>query len=281
MNDSGVVVFAQNSSSTNYVDQACLLAMSLSVTNPNISISIITDDSVPEEYVQLFDNIIPIPFGDDSVNSDWKVENRWKIYHATPYENTIVMDTDMIVLQDITSWIEVWKHYELFFTNQVYSYRNEKITSDYYRKAFTNNYLPNLYSGLYFFKKCDFSHEFFKWVELVTQNWELFFGKYVSESYPGRYSFDIAVSLVAKILDCDDRVTNTRSMFPSFTHMKPYIQGWSVPRDKWQDCVGAYMDDACRLKIGNHQQTGIFHYTEDDFPVNHSLFEKYRNCLNV
>ena len=48
-----------------------------------------------------FDQIIPIPFGDAADDSEWKVENRWKIYHASPYDETIVMDTDMLVLQNI------------------------------------------------------------------------------------------------------------------------------------------------------------------------------------
>ena len=43
-------------------------------------------------YKHVFDNIIPIPWGNLAKNSDWKIENRWKLYHLSPYEHTIVMD---------------------------------------------------------------------------------------------------------------------------------------------------------------------------------------------
>ena len=62
----GILVLAQNSKTVDYVEQACLLAMSLKVTNPNTLISVVTNDTVPDEYVNLFDKIIPIPFDDDA-----------------------------------------------------------------------------------------------------------------------------------------------------------------------------------------------------------------------
>ena len=90
MNNKGFLVLAQNSSSGDYIIQSCLLAMSLKATN-NAPISIVTNDEVPDNYKFLFDNIISIPFGDDAIDKDWKIENRWKLYHATPYEETIVL----------------------------------------------------------------------------------------------------------------------------------------------------------------------------------------------
>ena len=95
----GIVVLAQNLPDVNYVNQAELLAMSLKDTNPKTKISIVTNNEV--EFKQLFDKIIPIPWNDDAEFSKWKIENRWKVYHASPYDETIVMDTDMLVLQNI------------------------------------------------------------------------------------------------------------------------------------------------------------------------------------
>ena len=276
----GIVVLAQNSKETNYVEQACLLAMSLGATNPNTKISVITDDIVPDDYKKLFDQIIPIPYGDAAQNSDWKIENRWKIYHATPYEKTMVLDTDMLVLQDLTSWWNFLDHYEVFFTTNVYDYRKNLITSDYYRKTFTANELPNLYSGLHYFKKCDFALEFYKWLEIITNNWELFYGKFAKENYPGRCSIDVSAAIAAKILDCTEQITNKNASFPSFTHMKPQIQGWKDPKAKWQNCVGTYISRNCDIKLGNFLQSGILHYTEDDF-VNETIINRYRNLLHV
>lgn len=280
MNDRGIVVLAQNSNEANYVEQACILAMSLKLTNPNDKISIITNDKVDDVYVDLFDHIIPIPYGDDAVESNWKIENRWKIYHATPYQKTIVMDTDMIILQDIGSWWGFLSKYELFFTSKVYTYRSNEVDSDFYRKAFTANQLPNLYTGFHYFEKSNFAHEFYKWMELITQNWELFYGQYVKEHYPSRPSMDITAAISAKILDCENQITNKNIKFPSFTHMKAHVQDWEECSEHWQKNVATYIDRNCNIRLGNYLQDGILHYTENDF-VTQKLIDRYRNILNV
>lgn len=276
----GIVVLAQNNDQDNYVLQACLLALSVKKTNPDTKISIITNDAVDDEYKLLFDNIIPIPFNDDAIDSNWKIENRWKIYHATPYDETLVLDTDVLVLQNIDHWWNFFSKYEMYFTSNVYCYRNNIITNDYYRKAFTANNLLNLYTGCHYFKKCSFSQEFYKWMEIITQNWELFYGKYVKEYYPDRPSMDITAALTAKIMDCEELVINSKSKIPNFVHMKSRIQDWAEPREKWQDLVPTYIDTNNNLKIGNYIQGGIFHYTEKDF-VSQELFENFKDLKDV
>lgn len=276
----GIVVLAQNNAKDDYVKQACLLAMSVAVTNTNTQVSVITNDTVPIEYKELFDQIIPIPFNDDASHEDWKISNRWKIYHASPYDETLVLDTDMLVLQDISAWWDFLNRYEIFFTNNVYTYRDNLVTNDYYRKIFTSNNLPNLYTGLHYFKKCNFAKEFYNWLELVSNNWELFYTQYAKNDFPLCPSMDVSAAIVSKILDCDDKITNNKVKFPSFTHMKPKIQNWSKDVQQWQDCVGVYINKDCEIKIGNHKQNGIFHYTENNF-VTDEIIERYRNKLHV
>ena len=275
----GFVFLAQNSKD-DYVLQACLLAMSLKATQQDCNICLITNDDVPVKYKKLFDVIKEIPWTDSAEDKEWKVNNRWKLYHASPYDETIILDTDMLVLQDLENWWAFLKNYDLFFVSNVYTYRGELITSDYYRKTFTVNELPNLYAGFHYFKKCDFAKDFYSWLELVMNNWEFFYGKYAKELYQKSLSVDLSAAIVAKILDCDKQITNNKTLFPSFTHMKPYIQGWENSSSKWQDRVGSYLTPDLKLKIGNHMQQGIFHYTEKDL-VTHDKIKKYRTWLGV
>jgi len=277
----GIVVLAQNNTTDNYVEQAALLAMSLHTYN-DTKISLITDDEVPTEYTILFDKIIPIPFGDSAEDSEWKVENRWKIYHASPYDETIVMDTDMLVLQNIDTWWEFLSNYEMFFTSRVLTYRGETADTAYYRKTFLDNSLPNLFSGLHYFKKCELAQEFYTWLELVVNNWKTFYEQHLkATTRPNHISIDVCASIVTKILDCESIITNNVSKFPSFTHMKPYCQGWKTPQQSWQDQVGIYISKDGSIKIGNYAQTGILHYTEKDFIEKSPALERYRNLTNV
>ena len=277
----GVVVLAQNNETDNYVEQAALLAMSLHYYN-DTPISIITNNTIPLEYTSLFDKIIPIPFGDSANDSEWKIENRWKLYHASPYDETIVMDTDMLVLQNIDVWWEFLSNYELFFTSNVLDYRGNIANTAYYRKTFIKNNLPNLFSGLHYFKKCDFAQEFYTWLELVVNNWEAFYEQHLEGSTrPKHVSIDVCAAIVTKILDCKSSITNNIARFPSFTHMKPYCQGWDDVKGSWQDQMGVYISKDGSLKIGNYLQTGVLHYTEKDFLQKSPALERYRSLTNV
>lgn len=273
-------IFAQNSD-CDYVQQASLAAMSIKLTNPESKICLITNDIIPEKYKQLYDYVVPIPFGDKSKNSIWKVENRWKIYHATPFEETAVIDSDMLVLENLQHWKSTLDKFDLFYTNKVKNYRGDWADNTYYRKAFRNHHLPNLYAGFHWFKRCDFSHNFYKWLELVMNNWELFYGQYAGGKYFQSFaSIDVSSAIVAKILQVEDKITSNGT-YPTFTHMKIKSQGWEKTYvDKWQEQVGTYLDNDCNLKIGNYRQTGIFHYTEKDF-CNNNIIATYEKKLGI
>jgi hypothetical protein len=275
----GIVVLAQNTNTIDYIRQAYALSLSLKLSQLTATnISIITNDPVPAQYLHAFDKIIAIPWSDSSANSRFKVENRWKIYHATPYERTIVLDTDMLVLDDLTSYWETFENYDVYYTGKTVDYRNKEIYLDYYRKAFTANNLPSIYSGLHYFKKSTFAQEFYNWVELITNNWELFYGKFVSEYYPERASMDITAALAARIMDVEFKITNYKHDPVIFTHMKSRIQGWAEPTDTWMQSVAVYFDDECNLKIGNFRQQGVFHYTEKEFLTDKLIMKLKTKC---
>ena len=277
----GILVLAQNSEKVNYVDQACALALSIKKSNPTTPISIITDDIIEEYAVNLFDKIIPIPWGDLANKSNWKIENRWKIYHCSPYNETIVLDTDMIVLEDISYWWNSLKKFDVYFTTNVKTYRNTKITSEFYRKTFTANNLPNFYSGLHYFKKNNFAHQFYTYLEIVMCNWKQFYNIFLPLEQPQHVSVDVCAAIVAVLLDCVDNISDPRAIVPYFTHMKAHAQDWESPTSQWQDKVSAYVSLDGTIKIGNHLQSGILHYTEKNFLENTNIIKKYRELLNV
>lgn len=271
-------MLAQNTD-VDYVQQAYLNALSIRATNDDVKICLITNDNVSDKYKQVFDDIVEMPWGDHAKDSEWKIENRWKIYHATPYDETVVMDTDMLVLQDISSWFDFLRNYDLFFTSNVYTYRNELVTNNYYRYSFVKNTLPSLYSGLHYFKKSDIPHEFYTWLEMITNNWQKFYRQHAGgRLYQKKCSIDLSAAISVKIMNIENQVTNPRVKYPSFVHMKPRIQNWTNSVvDRWQDRVGVYLGEDLQLKIGNFTQTGVFHYTEDDFVSDRiiNIYEKY------
>lgn len=263
----GYLILAQNNKN-DYVEMAASLAMSIKISQKEInSVSLVTDipDAVPNHYRDIFDNILPIPWFDDARESEWKIENRWKLYHVTPYEETIILDADMIFLSDLSHrWNYLSNNYDLFITSCVQTYRNEIVTSDFYRKTFTKNNLPNTYSAYTYFKKSDLSLEFWKCVEIICKNWETFYQKFLVNHRPPHLSIDVAFAIAVTILGIEDKVFSSFDS-PMFTHMKGSIQNWNKTHDKWNLYVDSYFTDNMSVKIGNFHQRGILHYTEKDF----------------
>jgi len=260
----GFCILAQNNSKTDYVRQAYALALSIHKYNSDQKVTIVTNDTVPEEYKSVFDQIVPIPWTDQAEEKDWKIENRWKVYHASPYEYTIVMDADMLVLHNIEHWWDELAKNELYFTSNVTTYKGDVATSRYYRKVFDSNDLPNVYSAVYYFKKGHKAKQFFTMLELIMTNWELFYGKFAGIDYQNWCSVDVSCAIALKILDISSDVTNPSS-YITFTHMKPYMQKWAQVPEHWTKSIGTYLRKDGKLLLGNFVQRNVLHYVEDEF----------------
>jgi hypothetical protein len=256
----GHVFLAQNSD-VDYVQQAYALALSIKIHNQENNTCIVTNDVVPEEYRHAFDYIIPIPWKDSALTSQWKIENRWKIIYATPFDENIVYDVDMLLLESNDHW---WKYFEdkdLCFTTRVTDYRGNIITSDYYRKSFTANGLDNIYTGAFYFKKVNTAYEFFKWLEIIVVHWQKFYRIHLKNSAQRFCSIDLSAALALRFMGHNV----DQGGIPSFTHMKPGIQGWKTIPSKWTNVLNSFVDDALQLRMGNFQQSGLLHYVEEEF----------------
>jgi hypothetical protein len=261
----GHVFLAQNTEEVDYVKQAYALALSIKVFNKEYNQTcLITNDSVPEEYKHAFDHIVPIPWKDSARNSRWKIENRWKIIYATPFDENLVYDTDMLLLKSNDN---IWKDLENFnfcFTSNVLDYKGNIVTSNYYRKSFTENNVPSIYTGFFYFKKVKESYEFFKWLEVIVNNWYKFYRKFLVKKIQDFCSIDLSSGLALKFMGVD----NPNVPLLTFVHMKPHLQSWNNIPSKCFDVLDYYLNDNLSLIVGNFKQNGLFHYVEKDFLTN-------------
>ena len=268
----GFLVLAQNTDAVDYIQQAYALALSIKMSQITNNISLVTNDVVPEEYASVFDNIIPIPFGDSSTPSIYRAENRWKLYHVTPYDETIVLDTDMLLLEDISSWWKYCENYDIRFCNRIKNYKLETIVDTVHRKSFISNNLSSPYHALHYFKKNTFSLEFYKTLEFVCNNWEWCWGKFAPQNYQDWLSMDLAVAITIEILGVHEQVLDSRNPM-EFIHMKSAIQGWNNSESNWQKSVLYNFNGT--LTVGNILQHKLFHYVEKDF-ISDGLIKKLK-----
>ena len=216
----------------------------------------------------MFDHIVDIPWNDEAEQSDWKINNKWKYLYMTPYDETVILDTDMIFPTDVSHWWDILSQRDIWATTKVRTYKGEIVSSDYYRKYFTLNNLPNVYTAFFYFKKCELASELFAMNEIIFQNWQRFFFKYMPKGKPEFLSGDVAFALAMKLLDIEHECTRENiDTVPTFVHMKSHIQNvpTSLIDENWSNTLPTYYRSYKDFHIGNFAQHLPFHYVEKDW----------------
>lgn len=200
---------------------------------------------------------------------EWNKEKHWDgrswMDKLSPFTNTVCIDADMIFLRDYSHWIDYFiENKDLYVSNRSFTYRGEEISSDFYRKAFTKNNIPSLYSMFTFFKKnTEIATEFFTLGRYILKNPTEFKNLYMLDHKPKVLGTDEAFGLAAKLLDITDEIAHDLD-FPKLVHLKPMVQNWPWAAEKVTEHAGFYLNKDGNLKIGNYQQTSIVHYVEKD-----------------
>jgi hypothetical protein len=259
----GYLLIISENTDTDYLQMAYALALSIKNTQkPGYDrVALVTDNPAAVKKLKsawVFDYVI-----------SWDQETFWDgrswMDTLSPFENTVCLDVDMLFLRDYSHWIDYFtENTELYVANNAYTYRGELVVSDDYRRTFTRNALPNLYSFYTFFKKDSaLAKEFFTLGRHIIKNPIEFSNHFLSELKPKVVGTDEAFALSAKILDIADDIAYDLE-FPRVVHMKPLVQNWPWPANTWSDHVGFYFNRKGNLKIGNYQQYDIVHYVEKD-----------------
>lgn len=273
----GYLLVVSDHNEYDYASMAYALALSIKNTQKpgydQVAL-VINDLSKIEEFNSpwVFDHII-----------EWDQKSGWDgrswMDKLSPFDATVCLDVDMLFTRDYSHWIDYFlENCELYVANKSYTYRGEVVFDTHYRKTFIKNELPNLYSLWTFFKKdSKLVNDFFELGRQIIENPIEFSNLFLSDYKPKVVGTDEAFALSAKILDITDDIAYPLD-FPKVVHMKPQIQNWPWPANKWSDHVGFYVDTAGKIKIGNYQQNNIVHYVEKD-KINKEVIHILENLL--
>jgi hypothetical protein len=279
----GFLSVAQNTMQVDYVQLAYAQALSIKATQPTINkyaVMVTPGTVVPDRYKQVFDEVIDVPWGDMS-SKNRKFENEWKTYHITPWDETIKVESDILFTSDITDWWRFLSDKELWFTSDVYTYRNEIIYSRACRKLFDDNGLPNIYNGLMFFKKCDLALKFFEMAEIIFKNYPAFSKEILNNSRPLWPDTDTVYAMTVKSLEIEPLVMQHNVYMPTFVHMKTELQNWMTFKSyDWTNQIHSTLTDDLELKIGMYKQNLPVHYHVKSF-ITEEIIGKYERYLGI
>jgi len=210
----GVLLFAYNNEQIDYVAQACYLSNRI-LQYMGLPTTLVTDDvaRVREHYNgdEIFDNIIEVSselhnkkrYNDGALSEkvlDFKNFNRDNAYAVSPYDNTLVLDTDYIISNDMLLNCFNSKHDLMMYTssNDISGWRD---TSEF--SLISETSIKFYWATCVFFKKTESNKIFFNLITHIKENYEHYRNLYqiTTKVFRNDFAFSIAVHIMSGYTD--------------------------------------------------------------------------------
>lgn len=224
MTTRGIVVFARNNSQVDYVKQAHFLAkrardiLGLPTTLVTDSINFL-DVEYPD-WKTVFDKVVPIVWDSRDLNAstvltrgenhsqkkfydgalvskrlEWKNEARTVAYDVSPYDETLLLDSDIVISNSI--WTECFEQmHDLLLYKTATELLEVDRGEDFTRVSDTS--VDFYWATCIFFRKTTENRVFFDLVKHIQENWSHYKNIFQINSpyYRNDYAFSIAVHIM-------------------------------------------------------------------------------------
>lgn len=217
-NKRGFLLHAFTSKELDYAKLAVCCALSIKSNLKNNNITLLADLGVEKKLNSLtpksavskaFDNIIII---DDQfqVSRRLHFDTPWHNFHATfnnqsrflsykhsPYDETILLDVDYIVMNDMFD--DIWNNGEEILINRNIIDLKSNPFSHIDDKRVSQHGIPLYWATVVYFRKSPFAETFFDLIDYIRENYNFY--KFLYGFKTSVYRNDIAFSIAAHILN--------------------------------------------------------------------------------
>ena len=248
----GYLILACNTDTTDYVKCASVLAESIRDVEPRASICLLTDKPVS---APVFDCVTMLPFGDQAPNSQWKLANDWQAFFASPYRQTIKLESDMVLPRNIHHWFDACQIQDVVVSRGCWTFHGHPARDRSYRKIFDHNLLPDVYNAVTYWRRSALAMEFATMVRDIFANWQdcMTQLKWGADQPPNT---DLAYALAVDMLG-EHRLTLPLD-FPAMVHMKRHING--LRSEDWtQELVWEISPGSFRINTINQLMPVHYH----------------------
>ena len=284
----GYICIAQNTADHDYLSMTYAMALSLKATQDVNNICVCVDNDtralLTGKHYEVFNEIVTIPWHDDAqYHPTWKIQNKWKYAHMTPFDETIILDSDVVFTEKVDHWWSYLGKKDFWACTNVKTFRGENVTSDYYRKKFTHHKLPNVYTNFTYFKQSELTYEITRMTEFIMKNWNKFYELYLLGEGQNWISADLAYALAIQILGVENETChNDIPDVPTFVHMKSFVQNININKINadWTKSITSHVSDDLVVTIGNYRQEVPVHYVEKHWMTDEKI-KIYEKVLGI
>ena len=188
-NSSGCCIFAYNTNEINYFNQALEAANRVS-KYLNLPVTIFTNENKSCNHNVIVTDVPEINY---KLRSSWFNRNRTKAFELSPYEKTLLIDSDYYINTDTLSF-HLKSIKPFLIAKEVYNPKKGiKQTFNLGR-----SHIPMLWATVMIFDKSDEARSIFECAKLVEKHYEYYSLYYKFKPYPIRndYIFSIACHLM-------------------------------------------------------------------------------------
>ena len=252
----GIVFFAFNTGTVDYVAIADASARLASKTL-GLPITLITDANTTPQYN--YDKIIRVEntgknFRPENINKQWRNSGRANVYDLSPYDLTILLDCDYLVLD---------RSLEKLF-DQPFDYRlmhnSHGVHGPIHKRMWAQYSLPFVWATVVLFRKTPTAEQYFNLIKRVERNYSyyktLFNG---TGSYRNDYAFAIA-DIILNGYSVDEYKSIPWSMFALESDVKEIDVKGSLLTVKCKDIAYAVPKQNIHIMDKEYLQSSNFHH---------------------
>tara|TARA_B100000941_G_scaffold249937_1_gene195992 strand:+ start:255 stop:1103 length:849 start_codon:yes stop_codon:yes gene_type:complete len=259
------------------------LAYSIKHSDPKSQTCLVVDkgksDLVPKDYLEIFDYIVELPFGNSAHVDGFHGMNIWQMFHCSPFDETIYVDSDTLLHNiDIDLlWDTLSSKGDFAVPQNALSYRNYSIDNTH-RFEFESLYnLPKFFNNMIYWKKdAQLSLEWFKMADPIMQNWRSAYNRFFTDKKPTTFDKNILCNLVTHCLDVQNEIG---VLVGNHFDLHADCQGvWTedLPKE-WTEMLNYWISANGKIQIENHIITsGIIHYCDENF-LTDEVIDVYRS----
>ena len=267
----GFVTFAINTPEVDYGRLAYLQCLNIKATQQENKYAVIADEATYNSFnnrqLDAFDYVIRLP--EEFDQSPFEAEPY--VFSLTPFKETIKLESDLLFTRSIDHWWTAFRLRDVCLGNGAKNVMDTPSAIRKYRQLFDANRLPDVYTGLMYFRYTKTAMQFFELARFVFQEWNFIKTYLEGVDLELNPTTDVVYALAALILG-EEAVTMPSMDFINFVHMKSGFNGWSDARS-WLETV-MHERDGDVIRINNLNQYVPVHYHDKTYATQ-ELIEYY------